>query len=59
MVSSIFRTISQVEHTKKHNSIVSESKSVKRNAGHQNRLIVCFYLLLELVLPYDKKMFLA
>ena len=28
--------MSQVEHTKKHNSIDSESKSVKRNADHQN-----------------------
>ena len=42
MVSSILRITSQVEHTKNCNSIDSESKSVKRNADHQNRLTVCF-----------------
>ena len=36
MVSSILRIISQVEHTKKHNRIDSERKSVKQNADHQN-----------------------
>ena len=47
MVSSIMRITSQVEHTKKHKkSIDSESKSVKRNADHQNHLTVCFYMLL-------------
>ena len=46
MVSSVLRITSQVEHTKKRNSIDSESKSVKRNADHQNRLTVCFYMLL-------------
>ena len=46
MVSSILRITSQVEHTKKPNSIDSESKSLKRNADHQNRLTVCFYMLL-------------
>ena len=46
MVSSILRITSQVEHTKKRNSIDSESKSVKQNADHQNRLTVCFYMLL-------------
>ena len=46
MVSSVLRITSQGEHTKKRNSIDSESKSVKRNADHQNRLTVCFYMLL-------------
>ena len=46
MVSSILRITSQVEHTKKRNSIGIESKSVKRNANRQNRLTVCFYILL-------------
>ena len=46
MVSSVLRITSQVEHTKKRSSIDSESKSVKRNADHQNRLTVCFYMLL-------------
>ena len=46
MVSSVLRITSQVEHTKKRNSIDSESKSVKRNADHRNRLTVCFYMLL-------------
>ena len=46
MVSSVLCIMSRVEHTKKRNSIDSESKSVKRNADHQNRLTVCFYMLL-------------
>ena len=46
MVSSVLRIASQVEHTKEHNSIDSESKSVKRNVNHQNHLAVCFYMLL-------------
>ena len=46
MVSSILRIMSRVEHTKKRNSTDSESKSVKRNANHQNHLTVCFYILL-------------
>ena len=46
MVSSILRFTSQVEHTKKRNSSDSESESVKQNADHQNRLTVCFYMLL-------------
>ena len=46
MVSSVLRITSQVEHTKKHSSIDSESKSVKQNANHQNHLTVCFYMLL-------------
>ena len=46
MVSSVLRITSQVEHTKKHNSVDSESKSVKQNADHQDRLTVCFYMLL-------------
>ena len=84
MVSFVLCVMSQVEHTKKHNSIetidskidsesmvwrsrpleyinserarmiyckgqllqTSESKSVKQNADHQNRLTVCFYMLL-------------
>ena len=37
MVSSVLHIMSQVEHTKKCNSIDSESKSVKRNADHRNR----------------------
>ena len=37
MVTSVLCITSQVEHTKKRNSIDSESKSVKRNADHQNR----------------------
>ena len=45
MVSSVLRITSQVEHTKKCNSIDSESKSVKRNADHWNRLTVGFYML--------------
>ena len=59
MVSSILRITSQVEHAKKHNSIDSESKSLKWNANHQNRLTVCFYVHVTLVLPYGKKMFLT
>ena len=39
------RITSQAEHTKKRNTIDSESKSVKRNADHQNRLTVYFYML--------------
>ena len=46
MVSSVLRITSRVEHTKKRNSIDSENKSVKWNANHQNRLTVCFYMLL-------------
>ena len=46
MVSSILRITSRTEHTKKRNSIDSESKSVKQNANHENRLTVCFYMLL-------------
>ena len=50
MVSSVLGITSQVEHTKKRNSIDlgidSESKSVKRNANLQNRLTVYFYMLL-------------
>ena len=45
MFSSILLNMSQVEHTKKRNSIDIESKSVKQNAGHQNQLTVCFYVL--------------
>ena len=59
MVSSILCIMSQVEHTKKRNSIDSESKSVKRNVVHQNRLTVCFYMHVTLVLPYGKKIFLT
>ena len=47
--------MSQVEHPKKHNSIDSENKSVKRNAGHQNRLTV--FLRATLVLIYSKETF--
>ena len=50
MVSSVLRYTSQVEHTKKHNSIDSENKSVKQNAGHQNCLAVSF---VTLVLSYS------
>ena len=46
MVSSVLHVTSQVEHTKKRSGIDSESKSMKRNADHQNRLTVCFYMLL-------------
>ena len=46
-VSSVLHITSQVEHTKKHNSIDGESKSVKENADHQNRLTVCSYMLLQ------------
>ena len=46
------RNTSQVEHTKKHKSIDSESKSVKQNADHQNRLTV--FLHVTLALPYGK-----
>ena len=49
MVSSILRIMSQVEYTKKRNSIDSESNSVKQNA----------VLHVTLVLPYGKKRFLA
>ena len=45
MVSSILHNTSQVERTKKHSRIDSENKSVKQNAGYQNRLTVCFYVL--------------
>ena len=58
MVSSVLRVASQVEHTKKRNSIDSESKSVKRNSDHQNRFNSVF-LHVTLVLPYGKKMFLT
>ena len=54
MVSSVLRIMSQVEHTKKRNSIDSESKSVKRNVDHQNCLNSVF-LHVTLVLPYSKK----
>ena len=46
MVSSILHNTSHIEHTKKPNSIDSENKSVKQNAGHQNCLTECFYVLL-------------
>ena len=46
MISSVLCIASQVKHTKKRNSIDSESKSVKQNDDHQNRLIACFYMLL-------------
>ena len=48
MVSSILHITSHIEHTKEHNGIdsTSESKSVKQTADHQNRLTVCFYMLL-------------
>ena len=57
MVSSGLRITSQVEHTKKYNSIDSESKSVKQNADNQNRLAMCFFMLL--LLPYSNKILLA
>ena len=57
MVSSVLRITSQVEHIKKRNSVDSESKSVKRNADHQNRLTVCFYMLLYSTISYGKKRF--
>ena len=53
MVSFILRITSQVEHTKKHSRIESESKSVKQNTIHQNCLTV--FLHVTLVLPYSKK----
>ena len=46
MGSSILHNMSQVEYTRKRNSIDSENKSVKLNAGHQNHLTVSFYVLL-------------
>ena len=46
VVTSILHIMSQVEQTKKCNSIDSQSKSVKQNANYQNRLIVCFYMLI-------------
>ena len=57
MVSSVLRITSQVEHTKKRNSIDSESKSVKRNTDYRNCLTV--FLDVTLVLPYGKKLFLT
>ena len=45
MVSPALHITSQVKHRKKHNSIDSERKSVKRNANYQNHLTVCFYML--------------
>ena len=36
----------EIVDPKKCDSVDSESKSVKRNANHQNRLTVCFYMLL-------------
>ena len=57
MVSSGLRITSQVEHTKKYNSIDSESKSVKQNADNQNRLAMCFFMLL--LLQYGNKILLA
>ena len=45
---------SQVEHTKKRNSIDSENKFVKRNAAHQNCLTVCS-LHATVILSYSLK----
>ena len=45
MVFSVLCITSQVEHTKKCNSIDSESKFVKQYANHQNHLTVCLYML--------------
>ena len=42
MVSSVLCTTSQVEHTKKHNSIESESKFVKQHANQHNRFNIVF-----------------
>ena len=42
MVSSVLCTTSQVEHTKKHNSIDSESKFVKQHANQQNHFNIVF-----------------
>ena len=53
MISSVLCNTSQVEHTKKHNSIDSENKSVKQNAGHQSCLTV--FLRVTLVLIYSEK----
>ena len=47
MVSSVLLITSQVEHTKKCNNIDGESKFVKQNTNHQNRLTVDFYMLLQ------------
>ena len=46
MVSSILHIMSQNEHTKEQNNIDSKRKSMKQNIDHQNRLTVCFYMLL-------------
>ena len=46
MVSSILRIMSQVEHTKEQHSIDSKRKSMEQNTDHDNRLTVCFYMLL-------------
>ena len=46
MVSSILHIMLQVEHTRKHNSIDSENKSVKHNTNHNNHLMMDFYMLL-------------
>ena len=59
MVSSILCITSQVEHTEERNSVDNENKFVKQIADHQNLLIVCFYMLGTLVLPYGRKTFLA
>ena len=60
MAPSILRITSQVEHTKEHSGIDSESQSVKWNANHQNHSTMCFYMLLwYTVLPYGKKTFMV
>ena len=56
MVSSILRNTPQVEHTKKCNSIDSENKSVKQNAGSSELFNSVF---LRVTLVYSKKMFFA
>ena len=55
MISFVLHITSQVEHTKKCNSIDSESKSVKLNTNHQNHLRNSVFLHVTLVLPYGKK----
>ena len=57
MVSSILHITSQVGHTKKRNSIDSESKSETKLQSSKSFNSV--FLHVTLVLPYGKKMFLA
>ena len=59
MVSSVLHITSHIEHTKKHNSIDSESKSMKQITHQSSESFNSVFLNVTQVLPYNKKMFLA